>query len=75
MLASTAGIPSASTFNINSLQGIKDVLVGLPRKPKTQYAMVEAESYLHRWVHSTLRKNYTVAEIDGVFLNAGWSDE
>jgi len=75
MLASTAGIPAASTFNINSLQGIKDVLVGLPRKPKTQYAMVEAESFLHRWVHSTLRKNYSVAEIDGVFLNAGWSEE
>ena len=75
MLASTAGIPAASTFNINTLQGIKDVLVGLPKKPKTQYAIVEAESYLHRWVHSTLRKNYTVAEIDGVFINAGWSEE
>ena len=75
MLASTAGIPATSTFNINSLQGIKDVLVGLPRKPKTQYAIVEAESFLHRWVHSTLRKNYTIAEIDDVLLNAGWSEE
>ena len=75
MLANTAEIPATSTFSISSLQSIKDVLVGLPRKQKTQYAMVEAESYLHRWVHSTLRKNYTVAEIDGVLLNAGWSEE
>lgn len=75
MLASTTGIPVTSTFNINVLQSIKDVLIGLPKKPKTQYAIVEAESYLHKWVHSTLRKNYTVAEIDGVFLNAGWSEE
>ena len=75
MLASTTGIPVTSTFNINVLQSIKDLLAGLPRKPKTQYAIVEAESYLHRCVHSTLRKNYTVAEIDGVLLNAGWSEE
>ena len=75
MLASTAGIPVTSTFNINSLQGIKDVLVGLPKKPKTQYTIVETESFLHRWVHSTLRKNYTIADIDDVLINAGWSEE
>ena len=75
MLASTAGIPAASTFNINTLQGIKDVLVGLPRKPKTQYALLEAESFLHRWIHSALKKNYSVAEIDDVILNAGWPEE
>ena len=75
MLASTAGIPAASTFNINTLQGIKDVLVGLPRKQKTQYALLEAESFLHRWIHSALKKNYSVAEIDDVILNAGWPEE
>ena len=74
MLASTAGISVTDTFNINLLQRIQEELIGLPRKEKTQYAPLEAESYLHRWVHSALKKNYTVAEIDGVFLNAGLSD-
>lgn len=74
MLAGTTGISVPDTFNISLLQRIQEELTGLPKKQKTQYALLEAESYLHKWIHSALKKNYTVAEIDDVLLNAGWSD-
>ena len=75
MLAGIAGISVTDTFNISLLRRIQEELVGLPRKQKTQYALLEAESFLHRWIHSALKKNYSVAEIDDVILNAGWPEE
>ena len=74
MLAGTTGISVPDTFNISLLQRIQEELTGLPRKQKTQYALLEAESFLHRWINSALKKNYSVAEIDGLLLNAGMSD-
>ena len=71
----SVSVSAAALFDINGLKTILTELINLPPKPKTQYVLIEAESFLHKKVRSTLKKNYTKAEIDNLFLRAGWSEE
>ncbi len=75
MIGSAAGTSIIDTINLSQFEKAQAELISLPKKQKTQYAIVEVESRLHRRVYSTLRKNYSVAEIGSVFLNSGWTEE